>query len=134
MAMSCPRTRAVARDSQYVSIGEEARPFLYQPLARVRSRARELAIRLAIGAAPRDVALLVVRQALTWTGGGTALGLAVAFGLTRFLASLLYGVNPADPWTFGGVALLIALVACAAALVPARRASRQDPLATLRDA
>ena len=65
---------------------------------------------------------------------GTALGLAVAFGLTRFLASLLYGVNPADPWTFGGVALLIALVACAAALVPARRASRQDPLATLRDA
>jgi len=58
----------------------------------------------------------------------------MAFGLTRFLSSFLYGVNPADPVTFGGVALLLAVVACGAALVPATRASRQDPLATLRDA
>jgi predicted permease len=100
----------------------------------VRSRARELAIRLAIGATPRAIARMVVGQALAWTGVGTAIGLAMAFGLTRFLASFLYGVNPSDPVTFAGVALLIALVACAAAAIPARRASRQDPLATLRDA
>lgn len=100
----------------------------------VRSRSRELAIRLAIGATPRAIAGMVVGQALAWTGVGTLVGLAMAFALTRFLSVFLYGVNPADPLTFGGVALLIALVACAAAAVPALRASRQDPLVTLRDA
>jgi predicted permease len=100
----------------------------------VRSRAREIAIRLAIGASPRDVAVMVVRQSLAWTGAGTVIGLTLALVLTRFLAAFLYGVNPSDPWTFSGVAVLIAVVACAAAFVPARRASRQDPLVTLRDA
>jgi len=100
----------------------------------VRSRAKELAIRMAIGAAPRSVALMVMRQALVWTGVGGAIGTIVALIATRFLASFLYGINPRHPVTFAGVVALIAAVACGAALVPALRASRQDPLATLRDA
>jgi hypothetical protein len=100
----------------------------------VRSRSRELAIRLAIGATPRDIATLVVRDALTWTGTGTLIGLGLALVVTRFLASFLYGINPTDLFTFVSVPVLIALVAGLAAFLPARRASRQDPLVTLRDA
>jgi predicted permease len=100
----------------------------------VRSRSRELAIRLAIGATPRDIATLVVRHALTWTGTGTLIGLALALVVTRFLASFLYGINPTDLVTFVSVPALIAVVAGLAAFLPARRASRQDPLVTLRDA
>jgi predicted permease len=100
----------------------------------VRSRSRELAIRLAIGATPRDIGGLVVRQALTWTGAGTLIGLGLALVLTRFLAAFLYGINPTDLWTFMSVPLVIALVACMAAFLPAWRASRQDPLVTLRNA
>jgi len=100
----------------------------------VRSRSRELAIRLAIGATPRDIAALVVRHALTWTGTGTVIGLGLALAVTRFLASFLYGINPTDLFTFVSVPVLIAFVAGLAAFLPARRASRQDPLVTLRDA
>jgi putative ABC transport system permease protein len=100
----------------------------------VRSRSRELAIRLAIGATPRDIATLVVRHALTWTGTGTLIGLGLALVVTRFLASFLYGINPTDLFTFVSVPVLIALVAGVAAFLPAHRASRQDPLVTLRDA
>ena len=100
----------------------------------VRSRSRELAIRLAIGAAPRDIATLVIRHALTWTGTGTVIGLGLALIVTRFLASFLYGINPTDLFTFVSVPVLIALVAGLAAFLPARRASRQDPLVTIRDA
>jgi putative ABC transport system permease protein len=100
----------------------------------VRSRSRELAIRLAIGATPRDIAALVVRQALAWTGTGTLIGLGLALLVTRFLASFLYGINPTDLLTFVSVPMLITLVAGVAAFIPARRAGRQDPLVTLRDA
>jgi predicted permease len=100
----------------------------------VRSRSRELAIRLAIGATPRDIATLVVRHALTWTATGTLIGLGLALVVTRLLASFLYGINPTDLWTFVAVPLLIGLVAGMAAFVPAWRASHQDPLVTLRDA
>jgi predicted permease len=100
----------------------------------VRSRSRELAIRLAIGATPRDISALVVRQALAWTGTGTLIGLGLALLVTRFLAAFLYGINPTDLFTFVSVPLLIALVAGVAAFIPARRAGRQDPLVTLRDA
>ena len=206
----------IVRDSQYVSIGEEQRPFLYQPFDQsyhsqpavlvratgapgsvlptltavvrdmdaglpvfnvatmtdamsisilpvkiagrllavlgalalllsalgtygvlsylVRSRARELAIRVALGAAPRSVALMVVRQALVWTAIGGAFGLTASLLVTRLIASFLYGVSPRDPLTLAGVVGVIGLVACAAAFVPAVRASRQDPLVTLRDA
>jgi ABC-type antimicrobial peptide transport system permease subunit len=77
---------------------------------------------------------MVVRQALAWTVVGASIGVAAALAVTQLLASFLYGVSPRDPVAFAGVAALIAAVACAAAFVPARRASRQDPLVTLRDA
>ena len=99
----------------------------------VRARTREIGVRVAIGATPRAVAALVVRQAMTWTAAGAVIGVALAAVLTRFLASFLYGVSPVDPWTFGGVTLLLVLVACAAATVPAVRASRLDPLVALRN-
>ena len=76
---------------------------------------------------------MVVRQAMTWTAAGMALGLVVAIGVTRLLAAFLYGISPTDPWVFGGVLLLLSLVAFTAALVPALRASRLDPIAALRN-
>ena len=99
----------------------------------VRSRTREIGIRVAIGARPSAVAAMVVRQAMTWTVGGGLIGLALAFLLTRFLETLLYGISPTDPLTYGGVTLVLALVACIAALIPAVHASRMDPLAALRN-
>jgi ABC-type antimicrobial peptide transport system permease subunit len=99
----------------------------------VRSRTREIGIRVAIGATPGAVAAMVVRQTMTWTVGGAVLGLTLAFLLTRFIASFLYGISPTDPVTFVGVTLLLAFVAGVAALVPAMRASRLDPLVALRD-
>jgi ABC-type antimicrobial peptide transport system permease subunit len=88
---------------------------------------------MAMGASPGAVAAMVVRQALTWTLTGAAIGIGLALVLTRFLTAFLYGTSPTDPITFAGVTLLIALVACVAALVPTRRASRLDPLVALRD-
>jgi predicted permease len=205
----------VVRDSKYVTVGEEPRPFLYRPLAQeytpritllvktsgtpasalatirrevhaldpglavygaatlaeatsvsllpariggnllaalgilaltlaalgiygvlsflVRSRTREIGVRVAIGATPYVVAAMVVRQAMTWTVAGAAIGLALAVALTRFLAVFLYGITPLDPLTFFSVTLLLALVASIAAIVPAVRASRLDPLVALRN-
>ena len=84
--------------------------------------------------APRraSVAALVVRQAMRWTATGGAIGLGLALALTRFLEVFLGSISPTDPWTFAGVTLLIMLVAGLAALAPARRASRVDPLLALR--
>jgi predicted permease len=98
----------------------------------VRSRTREIGLRVALGASPGAVAALVVRRAMTWTAVGAAAGVALAVLLTRFLTSLLYGISPTDAWVFAGVTLLLVSVAGAAALVPAVRASRLDPLAALR--
>jgi predicted permease len=205
----------VARDSKYLTLGEEPRPFLYRPLAQaytprvtlmvrseggpaagidtirtavraldpglpvfnvspladatsvsllpvrlagtlltvlgvfalglaalgiygvlsylVRARTREIGVRVAIGASPTAVTILVVRQAMTWTAVGACIGIGLALAVTRLLSWFLYGVSPADPITFVSVALLLGLVACAAALVPAVRASRVDPLVALRD-
>jgi ABC-type antimicrobial peptide transport system permease subunit len=69
---------------------------------------------------------------MAWTVVGAVVGMALAVALTRFLEGFLYGISPTDAWTFGGVGLLLVLVACAATLVPALRASRLDPLAALR--
>jgi len=99
----------------------------------VRARTREIGIRVAIGASPRVVATMVVRQAMIWTVLGAAFGVSLARASTRFLRGFLYGISPSDPLTFGGVTLLLVLIACAAAAVPAVRASRLDPLAALRD-
>jgi predicted permease len=98
----------------------------------VRSRTREIGVRVAIGATPRAVVVMVVRQAMIWTVTGMAIGLALAVLVARLLGSVLYGVSPADPLTFGSVIVLLGSVAGLAAVIPALRASRLDPLVALR--
>jgi predicted permease len=98
----------------------------------VSLRGREIAIRMAVGARPRDVLGLVLRQGLALTAAGLALGLVGALWSTRLLASLLFGVAPADPLTFVAVPALLTLVALSACWLPARRAAQVDPVAVLR--
>jgi predicted permease len=98
----------------------------------VSLRARELAVRLALGAQPLDVQLMVTRQVALLATAGVALGLAGAAALTRVLARLLYDVSPTDPLTFGAAAALLLAAATAAGWVPARRAARVDPTRALQ--
>jgi predicted permease len=98
----------------------------------VRARTREIGVRVAMGATPQTVAALVVRQAMVWTLSGMGIGVVLALAVSRLLGSLLYGVSPTDPLTFGAVILLLGTVAAVAAVVPALRASRLDPLVALR--
>ncbi|MGB6875023.1 MAG: FtsX-like permease family protein [Candidatus Acidiferrales bacterium] len=95
-------------------------------------RTREIGIRVALGAQRRDVLRLVVGRGILLTTVGLLLGVALAAALTRFLASLLYGVSGTDPLTFAGVAALLIFVALAACYVPARRAMRVEPIKALR--
>jgi ABC-type antimicrobial peptide transport system permease subunit len=87
---------------------------------------------MALGAKPQQVMGMVVRQAMTLTLIGIAIGIVGAFGATRALSFMLYQVTTSDPATFVGVAVLFALVAIAACYVPARRAMRVDPMVALR--
>jgi predicted permease len=98
----------------------------------VGQRNNEIGLRMALGASRNDVLGLVLRQGLVYVALGLALGLAGAFAATRLLASFLFEVKPADPATYAGVAALLAAVALAATYVPARRATRVDPLTALR--
>ena len=98
----------------------------------VEQRIREIGIRVALGAAHGQVLRMVVLQGAKLAAIGVAVGLVVAFGVTRVLASLLYGVKPADPLTFAGAALAIGAVAVAASYLPAWRAARVDPVRALR--
>ncbi|HWC99223.1 MAG TPA: ABC transporter permease [Candidatus Sulfopaludibacter sp.] len=99
----------------------------------VAQRTSEIGLRMALGAARADVLKLVVGRSLALTAGGLAAGLAAASLLTGFLSSMLYGVRPLDPVTFGGVALVLAAVAALASYIPARRAMKVDPMTALRD-
>jgi putative ABC transport system permease protein len=95
-------------------------------------RSRELGTRMALGAQPRDVLRLVVGQGMSLALCGIGIGLLAALGLTRFLSSLLFGVTATDPATFIAVPLLLLLVALMACYLPARRATRIDPMLALR--
>src|SRR5271157_556165 len=98
----------------------------------VAQRTHEVGIRIALGASGREVLRLVLQRSLVLTLAGLAIGLAGALALTRFLSSLLYGVRPTDFFTFMAVSLVLAVAASAASYLPARRATRVDPMVALR--
>ena len=95
-------------------------------------RSRELGIRIALGARRSHVVRVVARETAPMLAGGIALGLLAAAGLPRVVRSLLYEVQPGDPLTFGGVAVVLGVVGVVAALVPVRRAVGADPVTVLR--
>jgi putative ABC transport system permease protein len=99
----------------------------------VTQRSREMGIRMALGARARDVMVMVMRQSVALVLAGVAVGLVAAFALTRLMASQLFDTRPTDPATLTAVSLLLCAVAIGATLVPARRATRVDPVVTLRD-
>jgi len=98
----------------------------------VRQRTHELGLRMALGAQSRDVLTLILAQGLKLTMLGIGLGLAAAYALTRWMESLLFGVRPTDALTFAAIALLLLVVALLACYIPARRATKVDPMIALR--
>jgi predicted permease len=98
----------------------------------VRTRTREIGIRMALGAPPYAVGLMVARQGMALVGASVVIGIAVALALTRVIGSLLWGVSATDALTFIGVPIILMAVAGVAILLPARRASRIEPMAALR--
>jgi ABC-type antimicrobial peptide transport system permease subunit len=98
----------------------------------VAQRTRELGIRMALGAQTRDVLKLVIRQGIGLTLLGSAIGVAGAVALTRMMKSWLFGVSPTDPLTFAVAALLLTIVALLSCWIPARRATKVDPITSLR--
>jgi predicted permease len=98
----------------------------------ITERGREIGIRMALGATAGEVLTMVLRQGLTLAVSGLVVGLLGAAALTRLMSTLLFGVRPIDPETFAVVSIITILVATTAALVPARRATRVDPLTALR--
>jgi len=99
---------------------------------RVRQREREIGIRLALGAEPGQMAKGVLAQGLFHALGGLALGLPLAFVLSRVMSSVVFGVTPRDPVTFTSLPIAIVAITIAACIVPARRAARVDPVVSIR--
>ena len=98
----------------------------------VARRTNEIGIRMALGADRRRVLWMVLRESLALVGVGVALGLAMAFAATRFISSQLYGVKPTDPVTITAVTIGLATIAVFAGYIPARRATKVDPIVALR--
>jgi ABC-type antimicrobial peptide transport system permease subunit len=98
----------------------------------VAQRTREIGIRLALGAGRNDVIAMIVRHSMTLAGIGITIGLLGAFGVTRLMSAVLYGVSATDPLTYVSVVLLLAGIVFIAGYLPARRASTVDPMRALR--
>ncbi|MEQ9568830.1 MAG: FtsX-like permease family protein [Longimicrobiales bacterium] len=99
----------------------------------VSERTAEIGLRMALGASASNVRGMVVRRAVVLAGAGVVLGVLASVALTRLMESLLFGVEPGDPWTLTAVSALLFGVALMASYVPARRASRLDPVGALRE-
>jgi putative ABC transport system permease protein len=98
----------------------------------VAQRTNEIGIRIALGARAGNVTVMVVRQGVLLALSGVVVGLAGAFAATRLMASMLFEVSTTDPWTFAAVSVLLVVVGIVASYLPARRASRVDPIEALR--
>ena len=106
-------------------------PFL-RTMHTTAQRTLEIGIRMAVGAHQRDVICMVLRNGLILGLWGITIGIAGAIGLSRFLKSMLFELSPTDPMTYGIVALLLLTVSLLACWIPARRASKTDPMEALR--